>query len=174
MNHHKKPLVIFGSSRSDGHTRKAVDLVLDGRKTDVVDLLDLTISPYDYENRNANDDFIPLAEKMIDHDPLILATPVYWYTMSATMKMFIDRWSDLLTIRKDLGRALAGKRLFVVTSYSGEYTPAFEEIFKLTCQYMNMHFAGCYYFYSGDNPAMINQNAPQAELFKQLLWNKVA
>jgi len=37
------------------------------------------------------DDMAGLLEKAIHADVLVLATPVYFYTMSAQMKMFIDR-----------------------------------------------------------------------------------
>lgn len=42
--------------------------------------------------------------------------------MSALMKTFIDRWSDLLNIRKDIGRRLTNKELYVITSF-GESIP---------------------------------------------------
>lgn len=37
------------------------------------------------------DDAAELVEKMIEADVIVLATPVYFYTMSAQMKTFIDR-----------------------------------------------------------------------------------
>ena len=103
-------LSIFGSSRSDGNTRAALDAVLDGHESEVIDLSDHEITPYRYDHSNQDDDFIPIAEKMAVADVLIFSTPVYWYAMSAQLKTFVDRFSDLLRIRKDLGRALAGNR----------------------------------------------------------------
>ncbi len=44
------------------------------------------------------------------YDVLIFATPVYWYSMSGIMKVFFDRITDLLTIKKDIGRKLKGKK----------------------------------------------------------------
>lgn len=98
------PIIILGSSRSDGDTLQAIKAVTKERTVPIIDLKNLNISPYDYAYENKHDDFITLAEKMVQHNPIVLATPVYWYTMSALMKTFIDRWSDLLDIRKDLGR----------------------------------------------------------------------
>lgn len=165
-----KPFVIFGSSRGDGETLKAVQEVIKGKNIDIVDLQKLNIGYYDYSGGNRHDDFIPLAERMIEHNPLILASPIYWYSVSALMKTFIDRWSDLISIRKDLGRKLAGKDLFLVTSYAGEVPRNFEDPMKLTCQYLDMHYRGCYYHYSGPDKIEQEKNKERAAQFIQTLW----
>jgi putative NADPH-quinone reductase len=159
------PLIIFGSARSVGNTLEAVQIVLNGFEVPLVDLSKLKIGHYDYGYENKGDDFIPLAERMMEHNPIILATPVYWYSMCALMKTFLDRWSDLLDIRKDLGRRLAGKELYLITSYGGEMPRGFEDPFSQTCGYMNMHYNGCFYFYSGENLERKNQNASLARTF---------
>ena len=141
-------IVIFGSARGDGDTKAAVLQVLHGIAYDFIDLATLQISAYDYEHKNQNDDFLPLVEKMVTYDDIILATPVYWYAASAQMKTFIDRWSDLLSIRKELGRKLAGKNLFVISSYSADSQASrvsFETPIQMTCAYMNMVYGGCFY-----------------------------
>ena len=166
----KKPLVILGSSRSDGNTRIAVEKVIAGRDIEVVDLSKLDISHYDYENTNLEDDFIPLAEKMVEHDPIILATPVYWYTMSARMKVFIDRWTDLITVRKDLGRAMKGKKIFLVTSFGGEYPEGFEDPISLTCKYLDMEFRGFYPHYSGEDEEKRKESDSHLQNFIDRVW----
>lgn len=165
----KNPLIIFGSSRSDGDTLKAIKTVFgDEISHPIVDLNHLRMSYYDYDHRNSNDDFISLAEKMSDHNPIILATPVYWYTMSAIMKTFLDRWSDLLSIRKDLGRSLKGKHIYVITSFSTSLPKGFEEAFSQTAEYMDMKYGACYYFdASENNAAIIERNNSNAKDFKQ-------
>lgn len=147
-----KPLIILGSSRSSGDTFKALQTLFASELSSIplVDLNELSISYYDYAHRNIGDDFIPLAEKMVTHNPLILATPVYWYTMSAIMKTFIDRFTDLLDIKKDLGRKLRGKSLFVVTAHHGEFN-GFEDAFRQTAHYLGMHYGGCFYFNARTN-----------------------
>ena len=82
------PIIIVGSSRSSGNTRKAVDLIIGNSSIPIIDLKTLNKSIYDYEHQNKNDDFLPLIEGIMGQDLLVLATPVYWYTMSATMKIF--------------------------------------------------------------------------------------
>ena len=167
------PIIIFGSSRSIGNTSRAVDQVLNflPRNTVFVDLKSCNISYFDYEHKNRNDDFIPLAERMITHNPIILATPVYWYMPSAAMKIFIDRISDLLTIRKDIGRQLRGKSLSIITSYSvhPEGKAGFEQIFQQISEYLGMEYCGIYSYYSGDDTEMLSDNAINACAFAKRL-----
>lgn len=60
-------------------------------------------------SRNA--DYLNLMKQILDkYETLILATPVYWYSMSGIMKVFFDRLTDLLTIEKEFGRKLRGKK----------------------------------------------------------------
>jgi aminoglycoside 6'-N-acetyltransferase len=167
----RNPLIILGSSRSNGETLQAINAVIRDQQVSFVDLKKLNISYYDYHHANEKDDFIPLAELMVKHNPIILATPVYWYTMSAIMKTFIDRWSDLIGLRKDLGRRLAGKELYLITSFAGDFPKGFEDPIAQTCQYLDMHYGGCFYFYSGENQALKKQNIPHADSFASKIWH---
>lgn len=167
-----RPLIIFGSSRSDGSTREAVDMVIQNHAVEVVDLNDLKIGYYDYENRCKDDDFMPLARKMLEHNPIILASPVYWYTMSAIMKTFIDRWSDFTSHERDMGRKMRKKTMYVISSYyvDPEGKEGFEPIFEQTAEYMGMHYEGCFFHYGGDNAALSSTNQERANQFTQKIF----
>ena len=148
-------VVILGTSRNDGNTRAAVDRVISGKAVEIVDLSQLQLSAYDYDHANAGDGFIPLAEVIAERPLWILATPIYWYSMSAQLKLFVDRLSDLITIRKDLGRRLRGKSLAVLASGTDDQLPpGFESPFRLTCEYLGMHYIGTSYwqFRKNDEP----------------------
>jgi aminoglycoside 6'-N-acetyltransferase len=164
------PIIIVGSSCQDGGVFKAAKLVIQDQNVPIIDLNKFNVSYYDYEHRNEKDDFLPLAELMIKHNPILLATPVYWYTMSAQMKTFIDRWSDLLELRKDIGRRLAGKDLYLIASYAGELPRAFEEPFAQMSQYLEMNYLGCFYYYSGEDPQRLAKNASLADQFSQKIF----
>jgi multimeric flavodoxin WrbA len=160
--------VIFGSARSRGNTFKAVELVKSKiHDMPIFDLEKYDISDYDYNHKNKYDDFLRLIEIIIDYKTIILATPVYWYTMSASMKRFLDRLSDLLSIYKDYGRLLRNKNLAVISSYSvhPDGKNGFEQIFINTAKYLSMNYLGCYFFYSGDNKKIIAINSDLAEQF---------
>lgn len=169
MSNKPVPLIIFASSRGDGNTRKALESVQEGRDFEHVDLSTLEISYFDYEHANQHDDFLSVAEKMQQHEVIILVTPVYWYSMSALMKTFIDRWSDLLTIRKDLGRGLKGKWVYVISSYGTSFPVGFDDPFRLTCNYMEMHFGGSLHYYSGKDPVLQEQNKRNIRSFQHLI-----
>jgi multimeric flavodoxin WrbA len=102
-----KKVIIVGSSRSKGNTTKIVDEIENQFNVDVFNLNDYVFSYYDYESKNRNDDFLPLMKSIIEkYDTLIFATPIYWYSMSGIMKVFFDRFSDLIRIEKEIGRKL--------------------------------------------------------------------
>ena len=42
----------------------------------------------------ADDDFLGVAEAMVDAEAILFATPVYWYSMSGRLKRFFDRLTD--------------------------------------------------------------------------------
>ena len=50
-----------------------------------------------------NDDMASLIEKVLSSDVIVFATPVYFYTMSAQMKVFIDRLTPIYEkVRADI------------------------------------------------------------------------
>jgi multimeric flavodoxin WrbA len=165
------PIIILGSSRSMGDTHKAVLSIIGDASVPIVDLKALNITPYDYDHLNQDDDYFPLMSQVATHDLIVLATPVYWYTMSATMKIFIDRLTDLLKIRKDLGRSLRGKRVFVISSFHGAVPKGFEDTFEQTCKYMGMEYLGTSFICSrADNPEMQASNDRAIERARGVLF----
>lgn len=141
-----KSIIVFGSSRRKGFTGQLVDEVARRHNLRVLDVSDYKMSPYDYDHHNRNDDFLPLMRDVASHDQIILASPVYWYTMSTQLKVFVDRWSDLLDIEKDLGRTLRGKQGLVIAT-GGDVRPerCFEECFQHTFAFMGMDYGEMLY-----------------------------
>lgn len=146
-----KAVIILGSSRTDGETRKVVDELNKDSDWDLVDLNDFEISYYDYEHANRSDDFIDLMKRIIDeYDVLIFATPVYWYSMSGIMKVFFDRITDLITIEKETGRKLRGKSMAVLSSSNGNnLEDHFWLPFKKSAEYLGMHYIADLHTYQG-------------------------
>ncbi|EHW0642977.1 NAD(P)H-dependent oxidoreductase [Vibrio parahaemolyticus] len=138
--------VILGTSKSDGNTRKLADSFVEQSGAKLFDLSDFNVSFYDYSHENENDDFLPIIHELLSFDHLVFASPVYWYSMSAQLKVFFDRLSDLLTIEKELGRRLKGKSISVLsTGYNVELPDCFVQPFELTAKYMQLEFKGCEY-----------------------------
>lgn len=138
-----KKVIILGSSASKGNTRKVVDRIIEDSSVRVVDLNNYNISYFDYKHENQGDDFIPLIEELLAYEEWVFATPVYWYAMSAVMKTFFDRLSDLLKIRKDLGRRLRGKSMgLIACSSDGRVYDWFDKPFSASAEYLGMKFTG--------------------------------
>jgi len=139
-----KTIIISGSSRRNGDTTKVVTELSELLNTEIIHLIDFNISHYDYEHKNADDDFLEIINKLIsDYNTFVFATPVYWYSMSGIMKVFFDRLSDLLTVEKDLGRQLRGKNMAVITSSIGNHLgDNFWLPFKATADYLDMNYLG--------------------------------
>lgn len=142
----ERPVVLLASSRSNGNTSSLVELVLPSSCASLFDLSALNIAPFSYTHENANDDFLPLVEQLLHFPVWVIATPLYWYTMSAQAKTFMDRLSDLLSFRKELGRRLRGKSMAVLCSGTDPELPkGFDEPFLLTSEYLGMNFLGSLY-----------------------------
>ena len=143
-----KAVIILGSSRSNGDTFKVVSKIKEFLSCDIIDLNSYHISYYDYNHDNRGDDFMPLIKEIIkEYQIIILGTPVYWYTMSAVLKTFLDRFSDLLTIEKELGRQLRGKELGVIScSLGSKVDDEFWHPFKKTADYLGMKYLGDRHF----------------------------
>jgi len=63
--------------------------------------------------------------------------------MSAQMKTFLDRFSDLLKLRKDLGRKLRGINMKVICCSSDEEEyPEFWKPFQRSSEYLGMNYLG--------------------------------
>ncbi|WDI32169.1 flavodoxin family protein [Hyphococcus flavus] len=143
----------LGSSRSDGHTAaltRQVFTKLD--QAELVDLSKLTIGPYSYDDAYAADDFAPLAQKMKKAKAIVFASPVYWYSMSAQMKTFFDRLTDLTGgALKPIGKSLAGKHMFAIATGGSPSAPAsFTQPFADTAGYFDMHWGGLLYARSSE------------------------
>ena len=149
-----KPLVILGSARPDGETRRAVEIAFPNN-ADLVVLSHHHIGGYDYAHSNDGDEFRLVVEVMLKHERLVFATPVYWYAMSAPLKIFFDRLTDLLETAKAGGRALQGKTVWVIATGTEEALPeGFEVPFRSTAAYFAMDYRGSAYLYTGEDAAL--------------------
>jgi multimeric flavodoxin WrbA len=139
-----KVVIIIGSSRSDGNTKKLIKELVKQSDFDAIDLNDYEISYYDYEHKNANDDYLRLIKQIVEnYDTFLFATPVYWYAMSGIMKVFFDRITDLLDNEKELGRQLRKKKMAVVTcSIGNNLGDNFWLPFIATSNYLGIKYLG--------------------------------
>jgi multimeric flavodoxin WrbA len=163
-----KSVVIFGSARSNGNTGKALDLALTDYDFQFIDLSKFIIHPFDYDGYNSEDDFISLMNNILEYDRIFFTTPIYWYGPSTIMKIFLDRWSDILKEPyKKIGKAFVGKEVFIISSNGVSPSECFEDMFKQICQYMNMQYVGCYNYHSGSDEQQILQSKHSLIKFRE-------
>jgi multimeric flavodoxin WrbA len=160
-----KKVIISGSARNDGDTAALTDQLVEKTGWDLIRLNDFHFSYYDYQHQNRDDDFLSLMKQLIHgYDTMIFATPVYWYAMSGIMKVFFDRFTDLLTIEKDLGRQLRGMKMAAISCSHGENLgEQFWLPFIRTAEYLGMEYAGHIHTQAGEN------NDKQIDLFIKML-----
>lgn len=149
-----KPLVILGSARPDGETRRAVEIALP-QNADLIVLAQHHLGGYDYAHTNEGDDFLTVVNAMLAREHIVFATPVYWYAMSAPLKIFFDRLTDLLETAKQSGRTLKGKKVWVIASGTEDGLPeGFEVPFRRTAAYFGMDYRSCAYLYTGEDKGL--------------------
>jgi len=122
-------MVVIGSPRKKGNSsvlakQVAAGAKAGGAKVETFFLHDMDIKPCtacDFCRKNPTidcviqDDMQILYPKLKSADAIVIASPVYWFTVSAQTKLFMDRWYGL---GSDEGYALAGKRFGIVLAYA--------------------------------------------------------
>jgi len=124
----KQVLVILGSPRKKGNSSTLAARISRGAKSagaevETLFLQDLKISPcrgcdtcqkHDSKGCAINDDMQEIYRKLIKADAWVIASPVYWFTMSAQTKIFMDRCYALPAYAEN---PFAGKRIAIAMSY---------------------------------------------------------
>ena len=156
-------VILQASARAKGDTNKIVQHLATKTGAAWLDLLNYTIHPFNYEqNYPPDDQFLRLiTDHVLPADHLILATPVYWYTMSAQLKTFIDRISDLLMSQKELGRRLRGMKMSSVSvGNDANPVPGFHDPFVKTANYLGMTYIDAHHGWLEDGRAKIERQLP--------------
>lgn len=140
-------VVVLGSARKESDTEEAVRKLCPYSKYEIVDLREFNISHYEYDHiLNKNDEFLKVVTKLTESNVIVFATPVYWYAMSGRLKVFLDRFTELLSTYKTMGKGLAGKKTMLIVCGSDEKLPdGFEVPFERTSHYFGMEFLGTRY-----------------------------
>jgi multimeric flavodoxin WrbA len=124
----KKVLVILGSPRRTGNSAALAARIARGAesadaKVETVFLQDLEISPCrgcdtckkpNSKGCAIKDDMQEIYPRLISADAWVIASPVYWFTMSAQTKIFMDRCYALTAYAEN---PFAGKRIAIAMSY---------------------------------------------------------
>jgi multimeric flavodoxin WrbA len=122
----KNVLILKGSPRQTGNSSVLADQVRAGAEgagaqVETVYLHGLDIHPCDgcYFCQGTgvcaiDDDMQALYPKLRQADAIVIASPVYWFTFSAQVKLCVDRW---LALETGDGNELRGKQIGIVLTY---------------------------------------------------------
>lgn len=131
MSNRDKPksvLVLLGSPRKNGNSTALAKQVVRGAESkgaevETVFLHTMKIGPCqscyacqkpDSKGCAIDDDMQQIYPKLLSADAWVIASPVYWFNMSAQTKLFMDRCFALPAYKKD---CFAGKRIAIAMSY---------------------------------------------------------
>jgi len=123
----KSILIVKGSPRTSGNSAALAQQVLEGAKSagaevEVINVAEMDIRPCDacdvckenFAGCIVEDDMQALYPKLIAADAIVLAFPIYFFTINAQMKLFIDRWYAL---ENEEGYMLRDKQLALAFVY---------------------------------------------------------
>lgn len=170
----RKILVVHSSPRKKGNSNTLANGIIKGAESAGADvesvyLHGLDISPcnacYACQKKDSkgcaiDDEMQTIYPKLVECDTWVIASPVYWFNMSAQTKLFMDRCFALLAYADN---PFAGKRVAIAMSY-GDTDPfnsgcvnalrSFQDAFR----YVGAKMVGMVYG-SAEAPGEIESNA---------------
>ncbi len=149
----RKIVILKGSPRIKGNSTILADRVEAGARSagaqvDSFSLHKMHIEPcsacdhchvVEIGKCSIDDDMQQLFPLLRQADALVIASPVYWFTMSAQTKLCIDRWYSL---EGQTGNALRGKQIAIILTY-GDTDPFASGAINAIRTYQDMfHYVG--------------------------------
>lgn len=100
-------LFINGSPNKDGNTVKLAGNLLEGKEYDTLHLVDYKI--YSYGQQYEDDQFMEVIGRIKQADTVVLGSPLYWHSMSGSVRNLLDRSYGVIAEKE-----FQGKKLFFV------------------------------------------------------------
>lgn len=149
-------LFLLGSSRADGNTETLARLAAEQLPADAgqrwLHLRELPLPDFE-DLRHADGEHLPptghaatLLEATLAATDVVIASPLYWYSVSTSTKRYLDHWSGWLRLPGvDFKQRMAGKTLWGVTALA-DADPAVAEplagTLRISGQYLGMRWGG--------------------------------
>lgn len=148
-------LFLLGSSRVGGNTellaRRAAEQLPEGVEQEWIRLADHPLP--DFPDLRHDEGYTaptdPHTQLLLDATlratDLVIASPLYWYSVSALTKRYLDHWSGWLRVPEaDFRGVMAGRTLWGVSAYASEASRAEPLVGTLlhTAAFMKMRFGG--------------------------------
>ena len=127
----KKILIVMGSPRREGNSATLAKQVAAGAEAAGAEVESFYLHDMDIQPCTAcdacreemdrdcviDDEMETLYPKVRHSDAMVIASPIYWFSVSAQTKLFMDRWYAFGGPQEEYA-ALAGKRIGLVLTYA--------------------------------------------------------
>jgi multimeric flavodoxin WrbA len=150
-------LFVLGSSRTDGNTellaREAAEQLPEGMEQQWISLAEHPLPDFVDLRRDSDHVRPPTGttpalwlDATLAATDIVIASPLYWYSVSAHVKRYLDYWSGWLrTPGIDFKATMAGRTLWGVTALAHEETEVADPLIGTlnnSAAYMGMRFGG--------------------------------
>lgn len=150
-------LFLLGSARSGGNTETLARVAAESLPSDTLQTwisLDEVRLPVFADIRHDADlryrISTPAEQTLLDATlaatDIVFASPVYWYSVSSSTKLYLDHWSGWMRLEGvDFRPRMAGKNAWAVSVLSDEdisYARPLIDTLRLSAEYMDMRWCG--------------------------------
>ncbi|MBP5865946.1 NAD(P)H-dependent oxidoreductase [Streptomyces scabiei] len=147
-------LFVLGSHRSNGNTellaRRAAARLPADCEQEWISLAEYPLPDYDDLRHTTRpeegSDLARLFEATYAATDIVIASPVYWFSLSSRTKRYLDHWTAWLYAPEvDFGAAMAGRTLWAVTASAGASSRVAEPLvgtLNNLAAYLQMNFGG--------------------------------
>lgn len=180
----KKIVCIHGGPRKNGNTRAVTALAMDAARGQRAKVVEVDVTALEFkvpgclgcQKCQKSEEFRcslgdPMAQAVAtlpDCDVIVLSTPLYWWSYTAQLKIFIDRMYSLCKFGSDgeYRMALAGKKLALIATAGGPLESnldLLEQQLKNPAEMMGCSFASCLFPLVSAAPGSLADDAAIAE-----------
>ena len=178
---------LIASARRDGNSewlaRNAAEYLAPGIAQQWLHLADLPLAPFEdirhsigvYPEPQGNER--TLFEATLAATDLVFVVPLYWYSVPASAKLYLDYWSGWLRVPgADFKARMAGRTLWGVSAISDEDQTRADPLIgtlAITADYMKMDFGGVLLGY-GNRPGDVMADKAALEKARTFFISRAA
>ncbi|WP_026163608.1 flavodoxin family protein [Kribbella catacumbae] len=168
-------LFLLGSSRANGNTEALARSAAAGLAPDVeqtwLRLAELPLAPF-RDLRHEGSGVYPepvgnereLLDATLAATDLVIASPLYWYSVSTSVKLYLDYWSAWMRVPGvDFRERMRGKTMWAVTAHTADDVVDVDPLLgtlRLSAGYLGMSWGGELLGY-GSRPGEVDSGEAQ-------------